>query len=82
MDGESLCVLYGFQDDVICDENSVWGDQPIRDATAHLIAAAPEMYKALKSCLRFIENTECEIGEELMSGDLARAALAKAEGRS
>jgi len=81
MDGESLCVLYGFQDDVICDENSVWGDQPIRDATAHLIAAAPDLYQALKTLL-----FNCRHGNGLEAQyqalDKAESALAKAEGRS
>lgn len=50
------------------------------DANAHLIAAAPDLYEALERCLNFIENTESEFGDLLPSGDVARAALAKARG--
>jgi hypothetical protein len=50
------------------------------EANANLIAAAPDLYKALDRCLNFIANTESEMGETLESGDVARAALAKARG--
>ncbi|ATJ90415.1 hypothetical protein HK16_09695 [Acetobacter senegalensis] len=49
---------------------------------ACLIAAAPELYEALKSCLNFMENTESELGFSLESADQARAALAKARGEA
>lgn len=51
-------------------------------ANARLIAAAPDLLVALQRCLNFIEGTEAEFGEEFECGNLARAALAKAEGRS
>ena len=47
---------------------------------ARLIAAAPEMLEALEKCLNFISNTEGEIGEDLICGNAARAAIAKATG--
>lgn len=53
---------------------------PIEDA--RLIAAAPVLLEALRKCLNFIENTEGELGITLTSADAARAAIAKAEGRS
>ena len=53
----------------------------IQLANARLIAAAPDVTEALKSCLNYIENTESELGIRLTCGDAARAALAKAEGR-
>ncbi|WP_215755059.1 hypothetical protein [Acetobacter sp. P5B1] len=49
---------------------------------AHLIATAPDLYEALKSCLNFMENTESELGFSLESADQARAALAKARGET
>lgn len=51
-------------------------------ANANLIASAPDLYEALKSCLNFMENTESELGFNLESADQARAALAKARGES
>ena len=53
-----------------------------REANAHLIAAAPDLYEAIKSCLNFMENTESELGISLESADQARAALNKARGES
>jgi len=55
---------------------------PVMEAYARLVAAAPDVTEALKSCLNYIENTESELGIRLPCGDAARAALAKAEGRS
>lgn len=60
-------------------------------ATAHLFAAAPEMYKALQRALQFIINGR-EFGyiqmpddnsgdPALMTLDIIRKALSKAEGR-
>lgn len=59
------------------------------DANAHLIAAAPEMYEALKACLvqaegcwmnHYGENPEGSAEPEHIA--TARAVIAKAEGRS
>ena len=49
-------------------------------ADASLIAAAPELLEAAERALNFIANTENEIGDTLESGDLLRAAIAKARG--
>lgn len=53
-----------------------------KQANAHLIAAAPELYEALERALNFIANTESEFGIQLDSGDAARAALRKARGEA
>jgi len=45
-----------------------------------LIEAGPELLVAAKSALNYIENTESELGIKLPSGDLLRAAIAKATG--
>jgi hypothetical protein len=45
---------------------------------AQLIAAAPDLAKALRSCLNYLENTEGEFGVTFDSADKARAALKKA----
>lgn len=47
-------------------------------ADADLIAAAPELLGAARKALNHIENTECEFGIELDSGNALRAAIAKA----
>lgn len=57
-----------------------YGEYP--QANTSLIAAAPDLYDALKSCLNFMENTESELGFSLESADQARAALTKARGES
>lgn len=52
----------------------------INHPDARLIAAAPELLEAAERALNFIANTEGEMGEPLESGDLLRAAIAKARG--
>lgn len=47
------------------------------EANAHLIAASPDLYEALKDCVQALSHTEA--GPRI---DAARAALAKAEGQS
>ena len=47
---------------------------------ARMIAAAPDMYEALKRCLLYIENDEEDRGRKSDEGNEARAALAKAAG--
>lgn len=65
------------------DITSVPGNKP---ANAHLIAAAPDLLKALKNILRRFENCARFSGSEDWAIDAAtkkaRAALAKAEGRT
>jgi hypothetical protein len=51
-------------------------------ANARLIAAAPDMYEALKAALNYLENTESELGMTLDSAKAARAAIAKALGNA
>lgn len=64
-------------DAIACSANCYAGN---REANAHLIAAAPDLYEALQACLNFMENTESELGFSLESADQARATLAKARG--
>lgn len=45
-------------------------------------SAIREVVEAAKRALNYIANTESELGIELQSGDMLRAALAKLEGRS
>ena len=47
-------------------------------ANARLIAAAPELLDAAQRALNYITNTESEFGITLGSGDMLRAAIAKA----
>jgi len=47
-----------------------------------LIAAAPCLLHAAERALNFIENTESELGIELESGDLLRAAIRRARGEA
>ncbi len=51
------------------------------NANARLIAAAPDLYAAAVSALNYIENTECEFGIQLDSGNALRAALARSEAK-
>jgi len=44
--------------------------------------AAPELLAAAERALNFITNTEGEMGEALESGDMLRAAIAKARGEA
>jgi hypothetical protein len=49
-------------------------------ATGRFIAAAPELYAALDIALRDIEAIEATVACKTHSGDVARAALARARG--
>lgn len=51
------------------------------DADAHLMAAAPDMLDALRKCLEEVEAVERRDQHPTLAGDLAHAAIAKAEGR-
>ena len=52
------------------------------EANAHLIAAAPDLLVALKQCIPLIEaHANAALGEGLTL-QVARAAIAKAEGRN
>lgn len=52
-------------------------DRPLTDGNAHLISAAPDMYRALRELL---EDSEAAYLDKDKT-DAAYAALAKAEGR-
>ena len=52
-------------------------------ANAHLIAAAPEMYEALKELVRIDNSYDAVTGSvETAAFDAAETALAKAEGKA
>jgi hypothetical protein len=85
----SIASLYNAPSDMDAtqDANGVWGDHPSRRANARLMAAAPELLEALKhidaldpeqSSAGFSESALR--GLVLRMGDIARAAIAKAEG--
>lgn len=64
------------------DDGAAWFEDLPSEADRALIAAAPDLLEALKRTLNFIENNESEFGITLESGDIARAAIAKATGAS
>lgn len=76
-------------DVLICDTgcSNVEMDAAEIEANAHLIAAAPEMYEALKDCLRLLEDcTEETYGTPTQEffqrkADAVKAVLAKSEGK-
>ena len=62
--------------------NNGWGSWEQRKVDALLIAAAPDLYEALKACrLQMLQsNNDSEYAQE--ANELARAAIAKAEGEA
>ena len=58
------------------DPEMVWG-AIVREADAHLISAAPELLEALENLLKVHEGKD---GTQHNAVDIARAAIAKAEG--
>lgn len=60
-----------------------WGDAAIveADANVHLIAAAPELYEALRTALVIVSGCNAD-GLFSVEERTIRTALAKAEGRS
>jgi hypothetical protein len=56
------------------------GGTPELVANAHLIAAAPDLLEAAQRALNYIANTESEMGTTFATGDMLRAAIAKALG--
>jgi hypothetical protein len=57
-------------------------DDALDAANARLIAAAPDLLAASVRSLAIIEDFETSFKVTLKEGDLLRAAIAKAEGRS
>lgn len=58
---------------------------PQMEANARLIAAAPEMLDSLKDCVRMLEAVRYTAGlgkHQMERVERAKAAIAKAEGRS
>ena len=80
--GDEVATIYGVQDDCRCVDD-VWTEQPIRDANARLIAAAPELLAACEAWVTYLDSDD-ELGsrddEEVMMAAF-RAAIAKARGR-
>ena len=54
-------------------------DKPVK-ANARLIAAAPDMYEALKLAIAFLDDSDHSTGAERDALDMAKASLAKADG--
>ena len=73
MDESAFAIL---SDD--CVVATAWGNDHV-DANAHLIAAAPDMLEALRGVVDTC-RADCPAGLPALSD--ARAALAKAEGRT
>ena len=57
--GHEVATLYGSTDDATRDADGVYVPQPIRDAHGKLLAAAPDMFKALQGLLE-TETVETE----------------------
>lgn len=73
----SIATLYGGDSDSFQDAEGMWSSQPIRDANARLISAAPDLYEALERARNWIERGHDSIGPLLRQCD---DALAKARG--
>lgn len=81
-----VAVLYGGDIETPIGDDGKWGSQPTRDANAYLIAAAPLLLEVLKS-IHAIANTLDRSPSENNDAmweihQKARAAIAKAEGRT
>lgn len=63
----------------VCDVIIDNGDRKTAEANARLIAAAPEMYEALKKALQIIEAEKESCGIYQAHIDLIKSAIAKAE---
>lgn len=90
--GDDIASLYGPDRGVTQDESGVWGDHPIREANARLIAAAPELLAELRRDLAFVRDMKAALvavkwtetvqyQQAAMRETGIIAALAKAEGK-
>lgn len=79
--GDDIASLYGPDRGVTQDESGVWGDHPIREANARMIAASPEMYEALHDLIALVETLDGGEHDDAPELVAARAAIAKAETR-
>ncbi|WP_252346877.1 hypothetical protein [Acetobacter sp. P1H12_c] len=66
-------------DAIACSANCYAGN---REANAHLIAAAPELYEALSDLVSSLECTDTDLFILREEIKVARAALAKARGEA
>lgn len=78
--GQQEILCCGCPDVDGCEEDVIASVTYERDIP--LVKAGPELLVAAQSALNYIENTESELGIKLKSGDLLRAAIAKATGAS
>ncbi len=67
---------------VIAKVSDIWPNHIETEANAHLIAAAPAMYEALRVCITSIQTAQRLATAEHLDGALsvAKEALAKANG--
>lgn len=68
--------VVGSNDEVICD-NEAYYPHALDEKNAHLIAAAPEMLKALCDLVEAVEDNDRDSLRELLA---AHSAIAKAKG--
>lgn len=82
-DGETVA----WEAEIECDQGdavtaAVFGKtKEDAEQRARLMAASPQLLEAAERALNFITNVESEIGDTLESGDLLRAAIARARGQ-
>ena len=77
-EGNGYWKIYGENDSEVAVAYNAKTDK-VLEANAHLIAAAPDMYEALKEGLKLLDiNLEYNRGKV---SELLRQALAKAEGK-
>lgn len=74
---DGICQVFGVPMNAWADD--VGSEFSEGMANARLIASAPDLYEALKACLAYIEDDEGADSKH-PAGDMARAALSKAEG--
>lgn len=75
-DALTLCNQYPYVEGIEVALNEL----PAEQVTAYLENDVAELVEAAESALRFIENTESELGVILGCGDKVRAALARVKG--